>query len=47
MQVKLFDEGVDHPNRVVFGDVVVEALGSKATWLRSSPSMNRFIPQPA
>ena len=29
MQVKLFDEGVDHPNRVVFGDLVVEALGEQ------------------
>jgi hypothetical protein len=26
LQVELLDIGVDHPNRVVFSDVVVEAL---------------------
>jgi hypothetical protein len=42
-----FDEGVDNPHRVVVADVASRHSGSKVTWLRSSPSMNRFMRRPA
>jgi len=46
LQVQLLDEGIDRPYRVVFADAVVQYSGSSIAWLRSSPSMNRFIRHP-
>jgi hypothetical protein len=45
-QIQFINEGIDDTDRVIFLDVVVQAAGSKMSWLRSWPSTKRFIPIP-
>lgn len=46
-QVAFVDKDVDYTHRVVIADAVVEAPGNKVPWPRCSPSIKRFMGDPA
>src|SRR5271155_3764132 len=45
-QIQLVDEDVNHPDRIVLADIIVEILRSKTPCRLSSPSTKRFIKNP-
>ena len=42
-QIQLLDKRIDDTHGVVFYDVIVQTLRQQTVWLRSPPSMNRFM----
>ena len=42
-EIQFVDEYVDYSDRIVFTDIVVKSLWKQCLWVRSSPSMKRFM----